>query len=144
MSAVAESAVIWKLKQSSAVTAIVGDRIYPRISAQGATKPYLIVMRPPGQQTGHTNNSQIPVARTPLIVACVGSTYEESRACSDPVSAALDPNGWTGSQFWNSTEVASCMQGETFDHSGIPELADEIGFPIEFITFELEHSTATS
>ena len=141
MSAVAEAAIIWQLKNSSDVTSIVGQRIYPRIAPQESAKPYLIVMRPPGQETGHTNNAQIAVARTPIVVACVGSTYEESRSCSNPVSSALDPNGWDGSKFWNGTEVASCMQGETFDHSIFPQLADEIGFPVEFVTFELEHST---
>jgi hypothetical protein len=144
MSSIAEAAIIWQLKQSTPVTAIVGNRIYPRLAPQGEEKPYLIVMRPPGQQTGHTNNAQIAVARTPIIVACVGDTYEQSRSPSDAISAALDPNDWTGSKFWNNTEVASCMQGETFDHSGMPQLADEIGFPVEFITFEIEHSTTTS
>ncbi len=144
MSAIAEAAVIWQLKQSTPVTELVGTRIYPRQAPQDAGKPFLIVMRPPGQLTGHTNNSQIAVARTPLIVACVGDTYESSRSCSDSVSTALDPNGWTGSKFWDGVEVASCMQGETFDHSGMPQLADEIGFPVEFMTFELEHSTTAS
>lgn len=144
MSAIAESAIIWQLKQATPVTDIVGNRIYPRIAPQDAIRPYLIIMRPPGQETGHTNNSQIAVARTPIIVACVGDTYEQSRSCSDAISTALDPNDWTGSKFWNNTEVASCWQGETFDHSGMPQLSDEIGFPIEFMTFEIEHSTTTS
>lgn len=148
MSNTAEAAVIWKLKQDAGVSALVGARVFPRLAPQAdgtpneyGDKPYLIVMRPPGQLTGHTNNSQIPVARTPIFVACVGRTYDESRTLSNPVSAALDPNGWTGSQSWNGTEVASCWQGETYDQSTYPQLGDEIGFPCEFVTFELEHST---
>lgn len=142
MSAIAEAAVVWQLKQTAEVTALVGQRIYPRLAPEDTVKPYLIVLRPPGQLTDHTSQSPIGVARTPIVVACVGDRYETSRACSDPVSAALDPSGWTGSQVWNDTEIASCMQGETFDQSVFPQLADEIGFPTEFMTFELEHSTA--
>ena len=141
MSATPEAAVIWKLKQTAAVTNLVGERIYPRLVPQNDKKPYLAVLRPPGQETGHTNNSQIPVARTPLMIACVGETYEQSRSLSDPVSAALDPDGWDGSVIWNDTEIASCFQGGTYDQSTFPQVADEIGYPVEFITFELEHST---
>jgi len=141
VSAIAEAAIIWKLKQTSAVTALVGQRIYPRIAPENDRKPYIAVLRPPGQTVDHTNNSPIAVARTPLMIACVGETYEQSRSLSDPIAAALDASGWTGSVFWNDTEIASCFQGGTYDQSTFPQVADEIGFPVEFITFELEHET---
>jgi hypothetical protein len=141
MSSIAESAVIWQLKQSSAVTAIVGQKIYPRIAPQDIKIPYLIVLRPPGQMNDHTSQGQVGVARTPIVVACAGSSYDESRSLGIPVHQALDGTGWTGSKIWNGTEIASCMTGEDFDQSGFPQLGDEIGFPVEFMSFELEHST---
>jgi hypothetical protein len=141
MSGVAEAAVIAQLKNTTAVTNVVGTRIYPRIAPQDSAKPYIVVMRPPGSLYQHTQNAQIAVARTPIFVGCVGSTYEESRSFSAAVSAALDGSGWTGSQFWNGTEIASCMQTDDYDQSTYPQLGDEIGFPCEFVTFDLEHST---
>lgn len=140
MSSVAESAVIWQLLQSSAVTDLIGQRVYPRMAPQGATLPYLVVLRPQGQTNEHTSKSRVQVSRTPIVVACAGSTYDESRSLSEPVHAALDASTWTGSQIWNDTEIASCFTMEEFDQSGVPLLGDEIGFPVEFMTFELEHS----
>lgn len=141
MSSAPEAAIIWKLQNTSTVTALCGDRIYPREAPQSAAKPYVIVTRPPGQRQDHTNQQQINVTRTPIAIACVGETYDQSRSLSEPVINALDLVGWTGSVFWNSVEIASCFQNDDFDQSLFPQLADEIGFPIELLLFDLEHAS---
>lgn len=141
MSDVAESAVIARLKAVTGVTDLVEQRIYPRLAEQTAEKPYLVVMRPEGQENPGTYRGLTGVSRTPIVVCCVGSTYIESRSLSQPVIEALVPASTTGSATWGGTEVGSCSLDETFDRSSLPQLADEIGFPVEFVTFELEHAS---
>jgi len=144
MANTAEVAVIAKLLDTTAVTDLVHTRIHPRIAPQGADAgalPHLIVLRPEGQVNTQLSSGLHPVSFTPIIVACVGSTYDESRSLSGPVVAALNPTGWTGSQTWGTTEVAACQLDDTFDRSGLPQLADEIGFPVEFLAFNLNHAS---
>ena len=141
MSGVAEAAVIAKLKSVAGVTALVAQRVFPHIAPQETTKPYLIVMRPEGQSNDATAKGLTGVSRTPIIVACVGATYIESRSLSQPLITALVPASATGSATWNSTEIGSCSLDETFDRSTFPMLADEIGFPVEFVTLDLEHAS---
>ncbi len=141
MSAVAETAVIERLKDVSGVTDLVGERIYPRIAPQGADKPYLIVMRPEGQTNQRVSGGLLGVSFTPIVVACVGVSYIESRSLSGPVVTALDPPSQVGSMTWGTTEVAACQLDDTFDSSTMPQLADEIGFPVEFVAFNMNHAS---
>ena len=136
-----ENAVIAKLLATTAITNLVGQRVYPRIAPQKEAKPYLIVLRPEGQINTQLASGLYPVSWTPIVVACVGNTYNESRTLSGPVTATLNPPGWAGSQTWGSTEVASCQLNDTFDQSTLPQLADEIGAPVEFVAFDLEHAS---
>lgn len=141
MSDVAENAVIAKLRDTSGVTDIAGERIEPLHNAQNTTTPRIVVLRPPGQQQTQLNTGLGGVEFTPIIVACVGANYRESRSLSQPVINALCPSNWTGSQTWNSTEIGSCQLDDTFDRSSLPQLADEIGAPVEFVVFMLEHAS---
>jgi len=144
MSKVAENAVIAKLLATADVIALVGRRIYPRMAPQGkdgGQTPYIVVLRPEGQVNGQCSSGLYGVSHTPIFVACVGETYDESRSLSPVVVRALSPRGWTGSQVWGGVEVASCQLDDTFDRSSFPQLADEIGAPVEFVAFDLEHST---
>ena len=136
----AENAVIAKLLATSGVTNLVSTRIYPHICPQADPKPYLTVLRPEGQQNPSTSTGLTGVSYTPIVVACIGSTYHESRSLSGPVVAALNPT-WTGSQTWGGTEVGSCQLNDTFDQSTLAQLGDEIGAPVEFIAFDLEHAS---
>ena len=142
MSAVAESAVIAKLKTVSGVTDLVASRIFPQIAPQDMAKPYLVVMRPEGQENIQTSGGSYPVSFTPIIIACVGATYLESRSLSQPVITALNPTSKTASETWGGIEVAACQVDDTFDRSTFPMLADEIGFPVEFVAFQLNHASA--
>ena len=74
-------------------------------------------------------------------MACVGATYDESRSLSGPVVAALNPANRVGSETWGGVEVAACQLADTFDRSSFPQLADEIGAPVEFVAFDLNHSS---
>lgn len=141
MSNTAEVAVIAKLLSVSGVTNLVSTRIYPRLAPQTEAKPYLIVLRPEGQQNPMTSTGLTGVSFTPIVIACVGATYDESRSLSGPVVAALCPSSWIGSQTWGSTQVGSCQLNDTFDQSTLPQLADEIGAPVEFVAFDLEHAS---
>ena len=141
MSNTAEVAIQAKLLATTAVTNLIDDRVFPHMAPQGCEKPYLIVMRPEGQVNTQLASGLYGVSFTPIIVACVGNTYHESRTLSPPVIAALNPSGWTGSQTWGGVEVAACQLDDTFDRSSLPMLADEIGAPVEFVAFNMNHSS---
>ena len=143
MSAVAETALIAKLKATSSVTTLVGQRVFPRIAPEGADKPYIVVQRPPGEKRKQQTNKRSKFVQTPMSLACVGSTYESSRAVSDAVVDAVNPtSAWTGSATWGTLAVDHCSVVETYDRSGNPQLADEIGFPVEFVEVDLFYVTA--
>jgi len=142
MSAVAETAMIAKLKATSAVTTLVGQRVFQRIAPEGAEKPFIVVTRPPGEKRTQLTNKRSNFHKTPMSLACVGNTYESSRQVSDAVVAVVNPtSAWTGSATWGTLAVDHCEVIETYDRSGNPRLADEIGAPVEFIELDLFYVT---
>lgn len=148
MSDVAQRAVMGRLESLTEITALVGTRIYPRLAPQqgsdAGARPYLIVMHPPGVERVQTFAGPGSVARTPIVVACVADSYQVATQCGAAVEAALCPSGWTGSAQWAGVEVGSCQMEDAFDKSALPELADEIGSPTEFVAFTLEHATSVA
>lgn len=140
MSGVAEAAMIWKLKSVNAISALVGARIYPRISPQESGKtPYIIIDRPPGQQNPQTSQGPAQLIITPLTIYCIGATYQESRNVGALIKPAINPNGFTGSVQWNGTWIDHCTVSQTYEASAPPAVADEVGYPIEAVDCVLFH-----
>ena len=143
MSAIPETAVIAKLKATSAVTALVSTRIYPRIAPQDASMPYIVVTRPSGETRPQRANKPTTFCVTPMSVFCVAETYQASRDVSTQAVLSLQPNtANTGSATWGAVAVDHCTVLGTHDGSGNPQLADEIGFPVEIVEIDLFHLTA--
>ncbi len=143
MSDVAETAVIARLRAAAGVTALVGTRIEPLHNTPSAGTPRIVVLRPEGQQNTMTSIGLAGVSFTPIVVACIGETYAESRSLCQPVIDALEVNPSAATQ-WNSTEIGSCQLDDTFDRSALPQLGDELGGPVEFAVFLLEHASERS
>ena len=140
MSAIAENALIWKLKSVNAINTAVGGRIYPRIAPEGSSKtPYIIIDRPPGQVISQLSNGPASLIKTPMTILCIGATYLESRTIGRLIPAAINPTGVTGSVQWNSTWVDHCTCSQTYEADAPPQMADEIGWPIEAIDVMLFH-----
>lgn len=145
MSAIAENALIWKLKSVNTITAITSTRIYPRMAPESSTKtPYIVIDRPPGQEITQTISGPSTLTKTPMVIYCIGVSYKESRDLARVVQTAISATGVTGSVQWNSTWVDHLIVSQTYEASEPPKLADEIGYPIEAIDVMMWHMNCDS
>lgn len=145
------SAVIAKLLATAAVTDLVGQRVYPRIAPPTALErddgettfnPYIVVRRPAGNNITHRLARRDSFRKTPLTVYCMACDHLTACRVADVVMDALDPTAsdQTGSQTWGAYSVDHCEVMDHYDASTDPQLADEIGFPIEAIDINLFHT----
>lgn len=150
MSAIAEAAIIWKLKSVNAVSNAATGGIYPRIAPEGTIAPYIIVDRTPGQIRSQTARGPGALHNTPMTIFCVGKSdatgggYKQSRDLCRLVEAAINPSGVTGSVSWNGTSVDHCSVLQTYDASVDPKTADEVGYPVEALDCVLFHLNCDS
>ena len=82
------AAIYSLLVNDSAVSAIVGTRIYPELAEEGASAPYIVysvVSNTPSDTKDGT-----PIDEAQLEVFSVGSTYAAANDLADNVRAALD------------------------------------------------------
>lgn len=139
MSGIPEAAIIWKLKSVNAINSAVNGQIFPRIAPEKAPYPYIIVDRPPGQSNPQTSTGPAQLVKTPITIYVVGQTYSQSRSIARLLPSQLNPNGFTGSVQWNGTWIDHCTVNQTYEASGPPQVADEIGYPIEAIDITVFH-----
>jgi hypothetical protein len=82
------AAIYSLLVNDSAVSAIVGTRIYPELAEEGAAAPYVVysvVSNTPSDTKDGT-----PIDEAQLEIFSVGSTYAAANDLADKVRAALD------------------------------------------------------
>jgi ABC-type molybdate transport system substrate-binding protein len=82
------AAIYSMLKDDSAVSALVGTRIYPELAEEGAATPYVVysvVSNTPSDTKDGT-----PIDEAQLEIFSVGSTYAAANDLADKVRAALD------------------------------------------------------
>jgi hypothetical protein len=82
------AAIYSLLVNDSAVSAIVGTRIYPELAEEGASAPYIVysvVSNTPSDTKDGT-----PIDEAQLEIFSVGSTYAAANNLADKVRAALD------------------------------------------------------
>ena len=82
------AAIYSLLVNDSAVSAIVGTRIYPELAEEGASAPYVVysvVSNTPSDTKDGT-----PIDEAQLEIFSVGSTYAAANDLADKVRAALD------------------------------------------------------
>lgn len=140
MSAIAENALIWKLKSVNELRQFVNGRIFPRVAPEGSNKtPYIIIDRPPGQENPQLARGPSDLIKTPMTIYCVGKDYLESRTVGRLIKPAINPPNVTGSVQWNGTWIDHCVVTQTYEASAPPQVADEIGYPIEAIDCVLFH-----
>lgn len=145
------SAVIAKLLATSAVTTLVGQRVYPRRAPQSVLErhagqttfdSYIVVRRPSGNASDHRIARRDSFRKTSMTVYCMADDHIKACRVADAVMNALDPatTDQTGSQTWGTYSVDHCRVTDSYDASTDPNMADEIGVPIEAIDLELFHS----
>ena len=82
------AAIYSLLVNDSAVSALVGTRIYPELAEEGASAPYVVysvVSNTPSDTKDGT-----PIDEAQLEIFSVGSTYAAANDLADKVRAALD------------------------------------------------------
>lgn len=82
------AAIYSLLVNDSAVSAIVGTRIYPELAEEGASAPYVVysvVSNTPSDTKDGT-----PIDEAQLEIFSVGNTYAAANDLADKVRAALD------------------------------------------------------
>ena len=82
------AAIYSLLVNDSAVSAIVGPRIYPELAEEGASAPYVVysvVSNTPSDTKDGT-----PIDEAQLEIFSVGNTYAAANDLADKVRAALD------------------------------------------------------
>lgn len=82
------AAIYSLLVNDSAVSAVVGTRIYPELAEEGASAPYVVysvVSNTPSDTKDGT-----PIDEAQLEIFSVGNTYAAANDLADKVRAALD------------------------------------------------------
>ena len=82
------AAIYSLLVNDSAVSAIVGTRIYPELAEEGASAPYIVYSVL--SNTPSDTKDGTPIDEAQLEVFSVGSTYAAANDLADKVRAALD------------------------------------------------------
>ena len=82
------AAIYSLLVNDSAVSAIVGTRIYPELAEEGASAPYIVYSVV--SNTPSDTKDGAPVDEAQLEIFSVGNTYAAANDLADKVRAALD------------------------------------------------------
>ncbi len=99
------------LVANSAVTNLVGTRIYPLVAPASAAMPF-VTWRRMGIQRQQTLGSPMGTPKLTLEYAIYGSTYDQAREVADAMRLVLDGYGGTS----NNTEVKQAsLENESDD-----------------------------
>jgi len=82
------AAIYSLLVNDSAVSAIVGTRIYPELAEEGAAAPYVVYSVVSNTPSDTKDGS--PIDEAQLEIFSVGNTYAAANDLADKVRAALD------------------------------------------------------
>lgn len=104
-----EAAVRNRLVTTTAVTALVGTRVYPVIAPADADLPF-VTWRRTSIQRQHSLSGPIGVPMVMLTVDAFATTYEAVRDLADTVRVSLD--GWGGT-FQNTVVSNVSLENES-------------------------------
>ena len=82
------AAIYSLLVNDSAVSAVVGTRIYPELAEEGASAPYVVYSVV--SNTPSDTKDGAPVDEAQLEIFSIGNTYAAANDLADKVRAALD------------------------------------------------------
>jgi hypothetical protein len=99
------------LVSSTAVTAIIGTRIYPVLAPASAALP-LVTWRRSGIERGQTLAGPAGLPRVSVEFSIYGTTYEQARELADAMRVVLDGYGGTVD---NTTVRQTSLEDESDD-----------------------------
>ncbi len=132
-----EDAVIDKLLATSAVTAVVGQQIYPRMAPQNASKPYIVVNKLPNEQKQHKSGGSAGVTISYVSLSVWGTTYKQAVDTASLADAALDAIRGT----FGSVHCSFCLRQDGYDQSQLPVMDDEVGNPGYRLIYKICHQS---
>lgn len=142
-------AVITRLKGETAVSSLVGERVYPRMAPESVrpgheeTKysSYVVVTRPNGIALNASLGRVSGTKQIPLKLYCCAKTHQLACQIADAVIAVLAPfdsDYWNESQTWGEVTVSHCSLIDSYDGSTDPQFGDEVGIPIEVLEMTID------
>lgn len=96
---------------STAVTTILGTRIYPVLAPASATLPF-VTWRRAGIQREQTLGNPMGVPRVSVEFNIYGTTYDQTRSAADAMRKVLDGYGGTAD---NTTVEQTSLENESDD-----------------------------
>jgi len=93
MTMLIDEALITHLLAQTAITALVGRKIYPVIAPQNVVAPYIVVFKVDGPRD-HSHDGASHLANPRFQLSVFSTTYSEAKAIAAALQAALE--GYTG------------------------------------------------
>lgn len=88
-----ERVILDALVTATAVTSVVGTRIYPLVAPASSAKPF-VTWRRAGIQREQSLSSPVGVPRVSIDYTIVAPTYNQARQAADALRRQLDGNGF--------------------------------------------------
>lgn len=119
-----EEGLVYHLKNTAAITALVGQRVYPLRIAQGSAMPCIVVSRVSTQRIlTHDTTGASGTAHPRFQFDAWASTYAAAKAITDALRGVL--NGYAGAM-GDPTGSPVTVQGAYVDAEE-PEYSEDIG-----------------
>ena len=99
------------LVASTAVTSVIGSRIYPVLAPASAALPF-VTWRRSGIERSQTLGGPMGMPRVSVEYSIYGSTYEQARSVADSMRGILDGYGGTAD---NTTVEQASLEDESDD-----------------------------
>jgi hypothetical protein len=138
--ALLEEVLFTKLSGTTAITDIVGKRIYPQLAPDKVAKPYIVYQRISGPRE-QIMGGKSGVAYPRIQITCWASTYTAVKALAEVVRLALEAAINTT---WGTVSILACVfEGDTDieELSEQTEAARAYGVALDFTVW---HTEATS
>jgi hypothetical protein len=120
----------------SAVTSLVGTRIYPTSAPAASPRPYLVYERPDTEFEQHAGGSA-GIAEATLRLKAYGDTPKQARTLIETVQPLLE--GFQG--LWGTVPIRSVLCGDEGDLFQEPAAGDSKGFPGRFLELDIFYRT---
>lgn len=99
------------LVASTAVTSVIGSRIYPVLAPASAALPF-VTWRRSGIERSQTLSGPMGMPRVSVEYSIYGTTYEQARSVADAMRVVLDGYGGTAD---NTTVKQTSLEDESDD-----------------------------
>lgn len=124
-------AIVWKLLNTTAITALVGDRIVPDEGDADLGFPQIIYEAPTGSPDGIYTGTPT-LESNEVTITAIGTS---KKMASDVMAAIKTIHGSDGT--WNGVEVLDCSLVDSSGTDDVEHIDEETKYFMQGITFKL-------